>query len=265
MNSEELLSLVSNRRRFLSYIDKEQSHKRDIVDDMGVSRSTVDRALSDLSNEQLVVRTDQGYKITKKGKISLETIESSLATLVSIENGTKLLNYLPRDIDVPPSVFEESEVYPSEEPNPLMPVERSVNRLEACDRVIGLPYGDTHPKLSELFFERSRSGELEVELVVNQSFADHVITRYGSQMAYYYRNQNHKTWVNQDVEFGFLLFYEGDGERLHLNAHGPMGNHQGHIETSSTPAIRWAENAFRELKRDGRPLIEYMKKQSSLS
>jgi predicted transcriptional regulator len=70
--SDDLITAVTKRAEFLSAFSSEPIPKRDLGDELRVSRSTVYKAVRELREHDLVKRTDDGLELTLAGRL-LET------------------------------------------------------------------------------------------------------------------------------------------------------------------------------------------------
>lgn len=65
----ETIDVIVQRAQFLERLLDDPAEKRTLVEQLEVSRSTVDRALRDLEVEGLVTYADEGYALTAVGEI----------------------------------------------------------------------------------------------------------------------------------------------------------------------------------------------------
>lgn len=256
MIGTDLLELINDRKALLSYLADGPAHKRDIVDDMDLSRSTVDRAVSELMDYRLVQRKNDGYEVSKKGEIALGEITRTHEAMVGLEEASELVDCLPSGVGVPPSLFEEGDVYLSGQTSPLSPIDLALNRAKECEKLITLSYSYTHPSHGDVLLERVFDGELELELVFEETLADDMIEKYGEYIDEYLDSDNVAFWVSSDIQFALFVYYMEDTEYLHLDAHGPNGDFRGTIESTSKVAIRWAENYFENIVDSSTPIAE---------
>jgi predicted transcriptional regulator len=258
MGGEELLGLVSDRRRFLTYLKDDTAYKRDIVDDLNVSRSTVDRVISKLTNEHLVQRSKTGYKITNKGEISLNTVSTTLETLNTLERATEILQWLPEDVDIPQSIFEHGEVYLGEQPAPLSPTDRGITRLENCDKIVSLSHSDSHPQFAEVFMERVYDEQFVAEMTVRESLMEWLVSIYEGHLEYLLESGSLNFWVSENVSFGLLIYYMFNDTFVHLIPHGSRGEYRGHIETSNAEVVEWAENYITKVQEESQSFQDFL-------
>lgn len=256
MVGTELLEIINDRKELLSYLSNGPAHKRDIIDNLEVSRSTVDRAISKLMNHQLVKRREDGYIITKKGELGLSLINRTIDGLESLEEGAEFIDCFPIDANVLSTILTEGDVFRATPPSPIDPIDRSIARAKECDKLAGPSIADNQPEFNDVLIERASKGELELELIFEESLAERQMSKYEDAIKMGIARDNVHTWVSSDIEFCFFIFYMSNKTFLHLVAHGQRGNYLGHIESSSSDVIEWAENHFKDLVAHSTPFKE---------
>lgn len=68
-----MLETALARRDYLERLAEAPAWKRTLIDDLGDSRSTVDRAVETLQDVGLVERTEDGFRTTYAGRVLLDT------------------------------------------------------------------------------------------------------------------------------------------------------------------------------------------------
>lgn len=260
MVRNELLDLITDRKDTLAYLAETSAYKRDMVEDLEVSRSTVDRAVSELMDMKLIWRSDSGYEITKKGEIGLETVRSTLDTLETLDKATELLQWLPENTEIPPCVIEQGDVYLSEPPAPVSPIDRGISRLKKCRKVIALSYSDTQPEFNEIFLERIFDEQFTAEIIFRETLADHLLSQHQEYIGDLLERDTLRFWVSDSITFALFIFYMDDDTFVHLVSHGSSGEYRGHIETSLPTAVEWAESYFSKIKSESQSTQEYLSK-----
>lgn len=248
---EKLLESITDRRPLLTYLADGPAHKRDIIDDKQVSRSTVDRALSDLMESQLVYKTNDGYETTNKGTIALHQVENTLCTLDTIDQGTRLIECLPDTVEFPTTLFREGDIHLAQLPGHADLVERHIMRVKNCERIVGMSFVDNRSEYNEAVIERVLEGELEIELAFEESMADHLLTKYEGIVDDIVSLDSVQLWSVDNLNLIFFIYYGPDNDWVHLSAVGPHGNYRGHTESCSPIVVDWAESQFERIVASG--------------
>lgn len=128
---DEDLDVLCSRRDFLEYLD-DPAEKSPMVETLGHSRSTVDRAISTLTDKGLVERTDDGYQTTVTGRLARQRYEAFLADSSEIVRAQPVLDALAPSIELPLSAVTDGEIEAIEDRNRLFDV--LTETLETAER-----------------------------------------------------------------------------------------------------------------------------------
>src|SRR6056297_4211338 len=93
----DAIETVGRRADFLERLAEEPLRKRAMVDALGHSRSTVDRAIAALEEAGLVERTDEGYVSTLAGRLAVERYREYVADSAAVLDAGGVLAPLPTD------------------------------------------------------------------------------------------------------------------------------------------------------------------------
>ncbi|MFC6735948.1 MarR family transcriptional regulator, partial [Halolamina salina] len=92
---DELLDLVGDRAEFLRLLRDGPLFKRDIIDRLDTSRSTVDRAVDDLVEAGLVASVDGGYRTTRTGRLVLQRYETLREDIENVIDAASVVDAMP--------------------------------------------------------------------------------------------------------------------------------------------------------------------------
>jgi tetratricopeptide (TPR) repeat protein/biotin operon repressor/energy-coupling factor transporter ATP-binding protein EcfA2 len=90
-----LLDVVAKRREILAALTDDPLYKRDIIERLDTSRSTVDRAITELLEHGLVEATDGRYRATMAGTLALKRHETYRSEMGDIAAGVDILAAVP--------------------------------------------------------------------------------------------------------------------------------------------------------------------------
>ncbi|MFB6308418.1 MAG: helix-turn-helix transcriptional regulator, partial [Haloarculaceae archaeon] len=136
-NIDGLDRTVSGRREFLAELIDEPLSKPALVDRLDVSRSTVDRAITELEELGLVSQTDSEYRATQPGKCVYRAYRDYLDQIRDVSRAEDVLDDLPPEADVDPRVLAGAEILRSGPFAPGEPVEDIVERVTSARRLRG--------------------------------------------------------------------------------------------------------------------------------
>lgn len=108
------VELLARRVDFLTRLADRPMDKRDLVADLGHSRSTVDRAIRELTDVGFVERRDGRYSTTLSGRLAAERYRQFLAEERAVLDARPVLAALPPDCSLPMAVLSDASVETAE-------------------------------------------------------------------------------------------------------------------------------------------------------
>ena len=255
----DLLDLAQRRHEYLALLASGARHKRDVIDGIGDSRSTVDRAIEALREAGLVVRLDDGaWTVTTKGDVLRQTVARSREAAEAIETAGDLLEHLPCDEPVPPALFQDAIVERAEAPRPLAIAERVRENMAAADSVRGFAVADHGTGVDEAAFDGVfGDGSFEFAYVFDETLLDG-LTPDDDRYAELCDRPNATAAVYDGLPFGLLIADVGDETRMTVIIYDENGVVHGQITTTDRGAVAWGEALFERYQREGTPLQEWV-------
>lgn len=239
----EHVDLVAKRVEFLEALDDAPRHKPALVDELGHSRSTVDRAVRRLEAAGYLARTDEGFHTTLAGRLAAAAHRSFLDGAAAVLDGVGVLGALPPDCDLPRTVVRESRMETFD--TPARAFEATVEPLRTADR-----YGAYLPRLRDsrqlrLCHARVRAG-MAAELLVAPPVLERLETEFPRLAA------------DLAVADGVTVYRVDDSRAYALAlSHGtespvtvaPADDDATGVLTATTPpAVEWAEATLADLR-----------------
>lgn len=172
-----LLSVLTGRAEFLEHLATEPARKRDLADDFDVSRSTIERAISDLERFDLIECEGGTYRTTTGGELALEEFDRFSRRVTGLVEAREVLASLPPNATFDPAFVAGADVYPVNRSNQ----NRATGRLEASIagadfyRAFATAY---HPALARSYRDAILDG-LEAEFAVTSDVLDGLLADHG--------------------------------------------------------------------------------------
>lgn len=235
--AERLDETVTKRRDFLASLRDEPSTKPELVDRLDASRSTVDRAISDLQDHELVSRSGSEYQLTIVGKQAIQQYEQYLDGLGDLHDASEVIADIPADAQFHESLLEDAEVTTADLHDPNVPLDRTREIMETASEVRKVTPA-VFPVCVELVFNRSGDG-LSLELLVPGDVVETLRERYDfgtdgdTEEIDLFR-------MAETPPYGLWIADTPDGEYCGLMAHSETGV-RGLIVTQSPEACEWAD------------------------
>jgi predicted transcriptional regulator len=250
--SMSIIDAATRRIEFLECLLEQPKDKRMLVDDIGMSRATVDRGLRELENAGLIKYTDGRFTLSTIGKIT----EYGLFDIIeTIELGQRLRPFLRwvsyDDFDIDIHLLADAELLLPEPGDPWAMMNRHVQVLKETDngRVV---QPVTSLYAMEAAYERIVNAGATGASVVESSVADTFQT-----------NSNYTELVEGMIATGrFDLYVYGGNIPYFIGVFDEIvqigadknGEPRAILETDSAKVLKWAENKYEEYRQQAKPV-----------
>ncbi|SFG39035.1 Predicted transcriptional regulator, contains HTH domain [Halopelagius inordinatus] len=254
----DALTVVRRRRRILEYLSDRTASKRDIVAATDSSRSTVNRAISELSSLGLVERVEGGFRTTTPGRLSLGVVVEATETMRTIEEWSDVLSNVPVDASVSHRFLVGADVAAGDSAAPYSGIDDLFDRLRRADRIRGFSVTDNDPRWTRTLHERAASGAMRADIALTRPMAEYIIEEYAEQFDEYLAADGYEIRVCETLPFGLILL-DVDGRTVaHLLVHDDRGSLVAQVENARPDAVEWAESRFIDRFEDGTPLSAFV-------
>lgn len=247
LDTDEVLDLVSRRAAVIESLHDGPKYNRDIRDELGVSRSTVYKAVSELEEFDIACRGDNGYELTVLGRFLFERYRQIRAQMDDICRASSLLTVLPKEVDLPYTFVEDADVYISERHAPNRPVREIEQIVTDASKIKGTgPV--VLPRYVELFSSQVVADELDAELVFEVPAFEHLQTNYTEDFTRALSRDNLEVGIiDTELPFG-LLVIEEPRERTAVIVYDDAGDIKGLIVNDTDGAVRWGRKRWERRK-----------------
>ena len=239
-----LLELVGKRYEFLAALDASPAEKRRLVEDIGVSRSTVDRAVRELDTADLVVHTGSRYRLTLYGRTLLTIYDSLLDTIEETLRARSLLVSLPPDVEFDFSLLFDAEVHLAATPAIRPPDTPLAELVERASGLRGLAYGRTSAQLLERFRRRVCGDGMAAELVFREATIASLLESTPTALRDIASTDGASVYSVGDVPFGLFVLDGRGPTRVCIVVYGSEQTLEGLIVNDSPEAVAWARAVF---------------------
>jgi predicted transcriptional regulator len=249
-----LLKTLYQRGGVLSLLVDGARTKRELVDTVDVSRSTVDRAIRDLEVEGLVERTADGYAATVAGRVLAADRDRYRRTVESVAEARSLLALLDQDAEVPPSMLREATAMHATAPSPAAPLDELQDRIAASDRYRAVAAIDPGTGFAKLYAEQVVAGDLDLEFVFRDALVEHARE---NRAARWRALDEHgvDVYAIEDTLHGLAIAENGDGASAILPVYDAQTQLAGILFNDTPQAVEWARETYEEI-RDRARLVE---------
>ena len=248
-----VLETVAKRCPVLEALEDGPHHKRDLVEALECSRSTVDRAVRELESLELLERTNGTYRLTLAGKLALEEYRRSADVLGSVTEASDVLRSIPRDAPMCPCVFENAEIDYPEPHAPNEPLRRVAKQVTSeVDRFRGLSISERIPHFRHRLYEQTIEGDLDTEIVITEEVATFLLGNYPQQVQDVVTDGNIDFYTIESVPYGLILIETPTHSEMFLLIEG--GHGVAVVRNRSKDAFEWADGIYRRYRAIGTKL-----------
>jgi predicted transcriptional regulator len=251
----EVVDVVQRRWGVLRTLRAGPKSKPELVDSCGVSRSTVDRAIDEITEARLCVREyGSGYRLTPNGRIVVGLFTAVGRGISGVRRATaKGVQFDVDDAGVG-ALFADAEIVTGEPYAPDRPLRAVSDWLRRADRLRGFTPAVVNEYV-EICSDRLDRGTLELDLVITPEVSEFLFAEYTEE---YGRDLDsdraHFRTASLASSIGLALFEEGDDVTAALLSYGD-GGLRGIAQTESRLGVAWAERRFEELGAASAPVL----------
>ena len=243
----ELVGVVERRLDFLERLAAEPLRKHELVDALGHSRSTVNRAIDELEAAGLVAGETDGYRTTLSGRLLANSYREFLTVADDLAAAGDVLDPLGADVDVSPAILRGAATYRAAAPDPYRPLEVLDDALADAEAVSAALPGSPSPRGADRLRRVAAAGG-SVDLALAERAYRHASERFADDLGAVARRDDCRIAAVDAVDAGvvaaddtaLLLTFDGDGT-LH-----------GAAASTDPEAVAWAEAAVDDLVDRGR-------------
>lgn len=216
------IELVRRREEALARLREEPKQKPQLVEELDVSRSTVDRAISELTRVGLVCRVPGGYRTTTLGASLLEAYRGFRRTATTA-TGVEPLRETPATLTPPPAALAAMEQVES------LDCDGSdrLRLLGGLDPARGMPSADG-----------------AVTLVVDRPTLATVRDHSPARLQQLAETDGCRVLLGEVPDDSLCLVGRGERRQVVVTLRGADGDRVATLASDRDPATRWGERTF---------------------
>ncbi|MFC6725269.1 helix-turn-helix transcriptional regulator [Halobium palmae] len=251
---DEVMAAVARRGDVLRILGEGGAEKRDLVAELDVSRSTVDRAVRELEGTGLVERAADGYRRTLAGKIALDEYRQFADRIRGVKAGRELLAELSPDTPFDAAMLEGGEIVRPERHSPHLPVNRLSELVERAERVRAFASA-VFPQQVDTYHRAIVQDGMEARLVVTRDVVDRLVAAYREQLAAALDTGRLAIRATEEaLPYSLVVADTSDGTEVGQLVYAEEGGVKGFIGNDGIDAVEWAEREIARRWERGAPL-----------
>lgn len=251
LEAVQFLANSANRVEVLGALVDGQATRRELQEEVAVSRSTVARILEGARERGWVESEGSHYWVTPLGEAMLADFRSYLNTVEGYQHLGEMVNHLP------PPLFSldfrhlrAADIIEVAEENPAAPFTRSLDLFKEADRYRGLCHTSL-PQHAKVLRDGVEQERLDFEHVFEKAFIETL--RADPERAAVWNSLSDRSWLYDGV-VPINLHIVDDTVLVWLGR--TRGEPAGLLESEDATVRSWAESLYEEFRTDSEPLPE---------
>ncbi|WP_101294318.1 tetratricopeptide repeat protein [Halegenticoccus soli] len=245
-----LVRLVTKRLGFLERLGSSRLEKRELVDELDCSRSTVDRAVRELELADLVRRVDGGYETTLAGELIADRHREYVGDVADVLDANPVLASLPAGAPVDAAMLLGADVRSVDDSTVDGVLDYVHRRVGDADGLRIVAPDGLDPRLLDVSRARIGEGEIPTELVADPALFTRYRPRLAGTVAAIAENDGEAAFSPETPPFALFLV-ERDGDRTALVVvHDGDRTVSGALGNGTDAAVRWAESLYDRVRAD---------------
>lgn len=242
---EEILEIALQRREVLGALATEPHHRQELQDRFDISKATCHRIIRTFDKWGLLLRTDRGYELSKKGELIEEQVDSYYRNVRAVRELWPLaaaFNQADAEFDI--ELFADARITRPDYSNPNIHLDREFELFEEAETFRTVDGNQYVPelyleKLFELGIERGIRGEhITTKEIVEHRLSNHPeIHKKHPEVDAELRYR-----IHDNIPFGLVLY-----DKSHVIARAyddETGSVRVMADTDSQEAVDWAKEVI---------------------
>ncbi|MDS0241372.1 MULTISPECIES: helix-turn-helix domain-containing protein [unclassified Haloferax] len=249
---DDLGAVLTERHAYLRALIEHPRSKRDLEDEVDISRSTLDRALRDLADADLVQYEDGVWTPTLLGWCSYRAQEAYRDHLTTLADAAPLLDHLSLDGPVGCAFLDDADVYEADPSMPDAVIQTLLDSVEHATEVcVATPVVVTG--FAEKFYDCVRIGDnYTLEMILPAQVFEQVHTAFPTLTNELMSDGNVRLY-RASIPFSFGLWI-ADADEVGIVVFTEQGL-GGILVNDTDDALDWATDQYERAKQDAEPVF----------
>ncbi|MDY6764309.1 MAG: ArsR family transcriptional regulator [Halobacteria archaeon] len=242
----EIISILRQREEFIRSLLDGPKEKPELVDELDVSRSTVDRGIRELRNLGLVEPSSEGLRPTLSGKLMYEAHTNLKEKIEAVLEAQELLMVLDFDAKMDFEILIDADISISEGPSPNEGIQELYELQKGADRRKGLARSITFERrFVNTFYDGIFKDNMEFEFVFQTNVIEHLISKYKKKFSdIIYSDRVDAYEIDGKLPYGLAIVEIGNEKTVFVLVYDEGGKLRGVIKNGTPEAVRWGEEAY---------------------
>lgn len=238
-SASQPVGLVARRRDLLVALREGTVDKPGLVDTLGVSRSTVDRAVRELESANLVFRDGNHVSLTTTGRVLLRGYCWLEAVAAGVDRASDLLSHIP-DTGVPhPTLFDGATIIEATQAVPTKPLDVLEEYLQEATYVDSVTLSVV-PRMVKAFQTAVVEEGVSIRMMMPEPVVTQLVNSHQSALSSGLDAGADLRETTTTPPFGLVRFESENDSWAALLSYGD-GGLRGLIGNDSPQAVAWAD------------------------
>lgn len=231
---------LDRRHAVLTAVGTEAVDKRELTEQVTVSRSTVDRGVRELERLGLIERVNGGFRRTLVGTLALAEYDRATERLEALAAAADVLSHLPADVEVDPSVLLGADVVEATSETPYRPLSYQNELVRGADRIYACATAVVPPQVEFYYNELVENG-LELTVITTDATLDLLVSEHYERLVNALDTGRCEMFlVDEPIHYSVVVAERPAGDEMLVSVYddGIVGT----IGNSRPEAVAWAED-----------------------
>jgi len=247
-SGEDLREVLANRYPVVDALEAGPRTRPELVSELGVSRSTIDRSISDLQEVECVGREGHQYHLTGKARASLKLYQDYREITDTLADAGPLLNALLQGHTIDYRFLLDADVYSSSN-TPEIALEPAIELLSDATRLQGTA-SVVRKRYFDVIGERLHEGDFDLELVLTNGLLESIQVAHSEDFEKLTRADTTAIYrTGEQLPWATWLIESPDNCTAGITIYED-GGLKGTIANDSTEAVEWLRTQYASRKVD---------------
>ena len=253
----DLLIDLIRHSPMLEALQGESLDRRELEQQLDISRATSHRHTKALTEKGLLRRSDGEFALTEPGEVVADTVTTfgtNARTALCLAPVLGAVHDTAPGFDV--EAFADATVTSAEHGDAYGPMTRFVSLLGETETLRGFDTFSIAPTYMEEFQQRILDG-METEVIDPPAVTENVMDNYPERCVQVCVSEYFVLWLHDDLPYGLVIF----DDRVGIGVRDPdTRTLRAFVDTDSAAAREWAEAVYESYKQEAIRLEHFTKK-----
>ena len=250
--TNDVFDVLRSRAAILVALSEGAKSPTELMAELSVSRSTIDRGLRELEDVGLVELGDGTARVTLSGRLAIETYTDFIENLDAIATAGDLFESLPSDAPFDPALLDGSSALVAEGPDDQRPFDRLIRFTEDAVSIRGCVL-EASEQLVETYYRRLLDDDISVNIVATEDVVQRLITTYRSQLVELLDSESFSLRSTDSLPYTLLVGEFPEGPVV-MAAVYDAGRLVGVVHNDDPQAVEWARTQLDHCWDESKPL-----------